>query len=1364
MDFQKNQIKNQSPEITAGKKGSNSAGADKAITKYNIGLDIGTSSVGWAVIDANTSEVLRFKSHNMIGSRLFESGETAKKRRTKRSVRRRYNRRRQRIELLRSLMAEDILKKDENFFRRLDEGFLYLEDKSVKEKYILFNDDDYTDKEFYHDDKYKTIYHLRNELCVSSEKKDIRMVYLALHNLIKYRGHFLYQGQKFSDINGSLGELLGSLYDELSQKCDCDCKYSEDVGAAAEKILMEINTSRKQKQEELVKALSGSFGDMKRLTEIVKLILGYAADFAVVFKAEELVDDSGKNLKLSFADSKYEEQEDSILETLQEKSVILETAKKIYSWYILQNILKGENTVAGAMVEKYNKHKEDLVKLKRIIKDNCSSREYTRFFRDEYDKDKKYLKNYTNYIAGEKRCNREEIYTSIKMLLENVEGGDKDYIFTEIEKETFLPLLNSKDNAAIPYQLTVNEAEKIIDNQGKYYPNLAANKEKILSIITFRIPYYVGPMNTGSKFSWIVRKPNERIYPWNFAQIVDEDQTAENFITRMTNKCTYLANEDVIPRYSLLYSRFVLLNELNKIRINGKLITHDDKERIISNLFMKYKVVKEEKFISYLKSINYQNTDSYDIQGYQKEKEFAASLASYIEFKKIFGEITPNNEEMIEQIIYWLTIFEEKEIVKRKINDKYGDIVSKEQLSKICKLRYTGWSRISKRLLTELCTEMPDCSKLSIMNVLENTNLNFMQVINDKSYSFGKLIEKENNSGTLTQICIDDITKLQGSPAIKKGIWQTVRVINEIVDIMGRDPENIFIEFAREEDKKERNKSRLNNLKKCYSVLMEETEDYNDIAEAAANLKNKKYTDKLDSERMLLYFLQNGKCMYSEEPLDIDSLHLYQVDHIIPQSFIPDDSIENKALVKTELNQYKSDKLLLSQETRRRRYNYWSKLYKCNLIGAKKYNNLMRESIGENERRGFINRQLVETRQISKYVAVLLNQRFVNSNVVTIRAELSHNFREKYKLYKSREINDFHHAHDAFLAAVIGSFLIKRFPGMKSELIYDEFTKYYKNGDKVSFLKEKWGYILSLFNGQFVTEDGEIIWQGNDSIGYVKKILNSGDCRVTKKLEEITGQFYDETVYRKDCGKRLIPRKKNLPVNKYGGYSGRALAYYVVVEYTKKKKVVKELIGIPLYVKAMETTCDGAIHQYIANELKTPDYKIIKERILKNQLVIEDSNELYLVSDIEVVNAKQFFFGEKYKELYVVAARALLDHVKEDEKPEVEPELCKVYEYVVSKAQKQYKLFSDVFIKIYDGLLFEELSYDDKVKCLREMFRLLRANSEQANMAKFNSAKKEGARKLVDRMGRKGNHSLDISNTVFVDQSVTGLYERRYKI
>ena len=48
---------------------------------YNIGLDIGTTSVGWAVVETDNQKVMRKGNKALWGVRLFEPAETAEKRR-----------------------------------------------------------------------------------------------------------------------------------------------------------------------------------------------------------------------------------------------------------------------------------------------------------------------------------------------------------------------------------------------------------------------------------------------------------------------------------------------------------------------------------------------------------------------------------------------------------------------------------------------------------------------------------------------------------------------------------------------------------------------------------------------------------------------------------------------------------------------------------------------------------------------------------------------------------------------------------------------------------------------------------------------------------------------------------------------------------------------------------------------------------------------------------------------------------------------------------------------------------------------------------------------------------------------------------
>ena len=168
--------------------------------EYYIGLDIGTSSVGWAVTDMNY-QIIKRHGKALWGSRLFASANTAEERRGFRTARRRLDRRNWRINILQELFAEEISKVDSGFYLRMKESKYYPEDKKDSSgkcpelPYALFVDKDYTDKDYHKE--YPTIYHLRKMLMETEKVPDIRLVYLAIHHMMKHRGHFLLSG----DIN-----------------------------------------------------------------------------------------------------------------------------------------------------------------------------------------------------------------------------------------------------------------------------------------------------------------------------------------------------------------------------------------------------------------------------------------------------------------------------------------------------------------------------------------------------------------------------------------------------------------------------------------------------------------------------------------------------------------------------------------------------------------------------------------------------------------------------------------------------------------------------------------------------------------------------------------------------------------------------------------------------------------------------------------------------------------------------------------------------------------------------------------------------------------------------------------------------------
>lgn len=96
----------------------------------------------------------------------------------------------------------------------------------------------------------------------------------------------------------------------------------------------------------------------------------------------------------------------------------------------------------------------------------------------------------------------------------------------------------------------------------------------------------------------------------------------------------------------------------------------------------------------------------------------------------------------------------------------------------------------------------------------------------------------------------------------------------------------------------------------------------------------------------------------------------------------------------------------------------------------------------------FIQRQLVETRQITKNVAGILNQRY-NANskekkvqIITLKASLTSQFRSIFGLYKVREVNDYHHGQDAYLNCVVATTLLKVYPNLAPEFVYGEYPKF----------------------------------------------------------------------------------------------------------------------------------------------------------------------------------------------------------------------------------------------------------------------------------------------------------------------------------
>lgn len=1410
---------------------------------YNIGLDIGTGSVGWCLTD-NNGHLLKINRkgdngktyrNSAWGVRLFASADTAAACRIKRSARRRYNRRRARIIELRKIMSDMIMPVDPNFYARLDEAFLWNEDKSDKAKapFLLFNDKKLYDIKYYTD--YPTIYHLRKYLLETKEKADPRFIYLALHHMMKYRGHFLFEGQSFEAIDNIKDtfielEQLINVYVKGKEEIE-DNNKNNDKYEAMKICLADNKVKNKDKKENITDIFIKAGYDNKYSKELAAAVLGYEFNVGIIVNDNSLTDEDGKALKAKFADAKYEEQEEKLSDTLGERYYIVEALKKIYSWKVLHSILGDSIFLSCAMVDKYEKHGEQLTALKNLFHKYVSQDEYSEFFHQEKNKEGKYIVNYANYIKGIKRLNNEsnknsnanqQLYQSIKKILGKRAADDEVYknILTEMEQETFLEKINNVDNSAIPYQLNLIEMDKILTQQGVYYKELKDNKEILLKMLTSKIPYYVGPLNNNNKgnrnFAWMTKKAgkeNEKVYPWNVKDVVDIDVTAEDFITRMTNYCTYLPNEKVLPKESLLYQRYMLLEELSQIRIDGKKLSKEDRKAIIDDLFIgKGRVkVSDKDFKEYLDKVNYVkvNGKGYDVTGYQSDDGFACALSSYNKFRRILGYVDERNEKMIEDIIYWLTVFEDKDIVKRKINKQYADKFSDEQLKKILKLKFKGWGRYSAKLLNGIKGDMGT----TIIEMLEDADErfaycdycpNFMRIIN-KDAKIKQIIDDNRPIYDGTKDLLEVIQDMHTSPANRRGIWQTMKVIEEIIEYIGEKPRQIYIEFAREDDFKAKNKrtdSRKKTVDKALKKLKKEVVDeYNENVYKEL----KQYENRLDEEKVYLYFMQNGKSLYTEEKLNLNEPENLEIDHIIPYSLSDDDSLDNKALVLKDENQKKGNKIV--KETFPQSFsdikmiNYWKNLKKVGLISEKKYNNLQKNNVDDILTKGFINRQLVETRQIVKSVANLILDYYNEQiDVIEVKASLStsvrkmltyekkdnNGFWEENKdncmFYKNRDMNDYHHVHDAYLANIIGMYIQKNYPHLQKELNYSQYRrvwrKYYEN------TKNNNGVNWFATLGKFSSNNEEADWYGQDIIAYMRKIFCYRDVIISKKVEENTGAFYSETKYPREdkAGSKLVPLKqgnnmrgadnlKELDTRKYGGYKGGEKAYFVLVKYciekALKKKVKKEyhmeFVEIPVYIARDIKNKDINLYDYVCDILSEAyknsvvDVEILRNKVPKYQMIIgENGEEYYLVGATEVINSKQFVLGganQQYNRLLNYIMYGKNDKWQYIQTELLDEQLTGLYDLLLSKIKDEYKGFSKEAIRIQEDNSFYKLDVKNKKEFIAEMIKLVQPDSNYPYLGKYSTG-------LSDRMGRKSKEKVGKKITL-VDKSVTGLYERR---
>jgi CRISPR-associated endonuclease Csn1 len=285
-------------------------------------------------------------------------------------------------------------------------------------------------------------------------------------------------------------------------------------------------------------------------------------------------------------------------------------------------------------------------------------------------------------------------------------------------------------------------------------------------------------------------------------------------------------------------------------------------------------------------------------------------------------------------------------------------------------------------------------------------------------------------------------------------------------------------------------------------------------------------------------------------------------------------------LVKRNLNSSKKDKYPIPQDLRRPAL--WASWKDAGLISQTKFNRLMRQTpFSDEEKAGFIARQLVETRQGTKFLTEMLRtlDKFKNSKIVFVKANQVSDFRKDYDILKVRELNDLHHAKDAYINILVGNvhnlvFSDNPFQYVKKKELFN--LKYLFKGPK--YILDENGEIQKDADGHYLkeikegkqvmipkiryayAEDKKQVWNEKISENILKQVARN-DILITRMVHVVKGGFYDQNP--KGKGKRL-PVKHNSAlenVGRYGGYNSPKAAGLTIINKKLVPVLIKDISG-----------------------------------------------------------------------------------------------------------------------------------------------------------------------------------------------------------
>ena len=547
-----------------------------------------------------------------------------------------------------------------------------------------------------------------------------------------------------------------------------------------------------------------------------------------------------------------------------------------------------------------------------------------------------------------------------------------------------------------------DEIKKILNKQSEFYPVL--NEEK----------------------------NQELLYSENFGVLFQRRFMTPELIEKMRGKCQFEKDKPRAQRASYSFELFRLASDLVHLTYNmGNKLTIDEIAACIEKAkelsVLKYshiqkilaEDVEDEINFDYIRGLKRKDLIKDEAEAKKKalEQKFG-ELKFYHAIKKALKDQPAewkdieSNIELFDNIGFVLTANKEDDSVREELK-KLGLKPSVINGISNIKQSFAGFGHLSLKALRKITPF-----------ILQGET--YDKAVVDAGYIFTAKIS--GNSNRLPALSKEENNQIT-NPVVKRAISQSIKVVNAIILKYGA-PTRIHIECASELAKsydkrneiiKTQDENRENNEK----IIARLKEEFHVLSPTATQITKFK-----------LYEQQDGKCLYSGSPIDLNRLfsdeHYCEIDHIIPISRCGNDGMINKVLVLNQENQEKRNQTPFEAwgSDEKRWQSFVARVESNPKIFAKKRARLLAKTPPKED---WNVRALNDTRYITRFLANYFKQnlKFADHTdgkkvVYTPTGNITSYLRHVWHIGKKDRSKNLHHAVDAVITALVTDEVVRQ--------------------------------------------------------------------------------------------------------------------------------------------------------------------------------------------------------------------------------------------------------------------------------------------------------------------------------------------------